>query len=154
MKYFRNIITLFAIVAFSAAYGQMENKQTEMETLVKAYQVETAKGTMDYTIKVDTKRSNWVTMEKEELAQKEQTRVQQPKKITKIISIKGDDDPSYNNVLYISYKVKEDQDFKIYPTKEGFSIQTVGKELRYSLLDRNYTIHKDHKDFFEVEMSK
>lgn len=154
MKHLRNIFTVLTLLAFTVMYGQMENKQTEKETVVKTYQVETSKGTMDYSLKVDTKRSNWVTMEKEELALKEQTRVHKPKKVTKIISIKGLNDSQYDNVLYISYKSKNDDEFKIYPTRDGFNMSVVGKEFRYSLLDRDYSIEEEHEDFFEVSMSK
>ena len=154
MKTLRNIFTLFALVAFTGVYAQMENKQVEKETMVKNYEVETSKGNMTYTLKVDTKRTNWVTMEKEELSKKEQTRVHQPKKITKVISIKGDDDPTYDNVLYVTYKANEDDDFEIYPTKEGFTLSVVGKDFRYRLLDRNDSVNKEYEDFFEVSMSQ
>jgi hypothetical protein len=154
MKTIKNIFTVLALVAFTATYAQMENKQVETETLVKSYEVETSKGTMTYTLKVDTKRSNWVTMEKDELSLKEQTRVHQPKRITKVISIKGDNDSSFDNVLYVTYKAEEDAEFKIYPTKEGFTLSVVGKDFRYRLLDRNYSVDKEYEDFFEVSMSK
>lgn len=152
MKNLKNIFLAFALIAFTGSYAQKINKQVENESVVRTFEIESENKTVSYSVKVDTKKMNYVTMEDSELKQKEQTRVLKPKKVMKLISVSSEMNPAFNNVFELWYMAKGDEEIKVYPTSEGFTLDVNGKAFTYRLLDRDYVVSKKNADFFQVKM--
>lgn len=154
MKTLKNIITLIALITVTGMTAQKINKQVTNEVMTKTYEVNQGDQIINYTIQIETKETDYVTMKKEELSKKEQTRVDNSKKITKLISIDNDSDPNFDNVIALTYLTSEDEHFTIQPTKEGFAIEVVGKKLGYNFLKKEYNVSKKDTDTFEVVVMK
>jgi len=118
--------------------------------MIKAYTVETADELINYSVKIETTKTNWVATEKSDRGQPNQRRETKPMKITKLISISSLEQPTYDNVLSMSYTAMNDDDFRIYPTAEGFAVSASGRLFTYKLIDREYYIDKSAIDFFDV----
>ncbi len=154
MKIFKTICTLIALIAVTGMSAQKINKQVTKEVMIKNFTVDQGDRTIEYTLKIDNKETGYVTMEKSDRSKKEQDRIPNPVKVTKVISIDNDLDPNYDNVIELTYLTKEDEHFTIDQTEEGFVISVVGKQLRYNFLKRDYNVIKKDADTFEVVMVK
>ena len=154
MKTLKNLMTLIALVAVTGMTAQKINKQVTQEEMTKTYEINQGDRIIDYTIKINTKETGYVTMKNEDLPKKEQTRVENKKTITKLISIDNDADSSYDNIIAVTYLTKDDANFKIQETDEGFAIIIEGKELRYNFLKKEYNVTKKDTDTFEVVVMK
>lgn len=150
MKFFKYIFLSLTILSAGTALAQKYNKQKADETLIKAYTVETNDELISYSVKVETTEINWVATEKSDKGKLNQSREIKPKKITKLISISSLEDPTYDNVLAMSYTAMDDDNLRIYPTAEGFAVSISGKLFTYNLIDREYYIDKTATDFFDV----
>lgn len=154
MKTLKKIVTLIALISVTGMTAQKINKQVTDEVMIKKYEVNHGDRTIDYTLKINTKEAGYVTMKKSDLPKKEQERIQNNKKVTKLISIDNDADPSYDNVIALTYLTKDDDHFTVNQTEEGFTITVVGKELRYNFLKKEYNVTTKDTDTFEVVVMK
>lgn len=154
MKTLRNIMSLIAIFAITGMNAQKINKQVTKEEMVKTYTVDHGDKTIDYSIKINTKETGFVTMEKSDLSKKEQDRVPNPVNVTKVISIDNDADPMYDNVLALTYTTKSNEEFSLSPTTSGFLINIDGNELHYDFINKDYKVVKKDADTFDVVVMK
>jgi len=154
MKIFKTLLTLVAFVSFTGMDAQKINEQVAEKVMVKNYSVDYGDTTIDYRIKIKNEESGYVTMEKTDLSKKEQDRVVNPVHVKKVISIDNDADPSYDNVLEVTYVTKEDDHFMIDETENGFIIKIVGNQLDYNFLKKEYNVTKKDADTFEVVVMK
>ncbi|NNM22058.1 MAG: hypothetical protein HKO54_00790, partial [Flavobacteriaceae bacterium] len=130
--------------------AQKANKQVAEEVMMKNYTINHGDMVIDYTIKVKTKESGYVTMQKQDLTKEEQDRVRDEFKVTKLISIDNDVDPFYDNILELTYVTKADDHFEVVQTNEGFEIKVVGQKLKYNFLKKEYDVMKKETDTFDV----
>jgi hypothetical protein len=154
LKNIKTVFTLIAFIAFTGLTAQTVNKQVTKEVLQKKYSVNNGDVSITYAVKVNSKVKSSVNVKASDYNKKEQDRVKDNLKITKLIHIDSDSDSNYDNVLELTYESRKDDNFKILETSNGFIIEVTGKKLDYNFLKKDYVITSKDKDTFEVVVLK
>lgn len=133
----KNLKIVFALIAFTTfctvgAFAQNDNKQKVSETKINKFSVKSTQGTIDYTVRVNTKATDYVKMDN--LSQEEQTRLKTENDVITTIEVDNDMDPMYDNTITLTYESPEDDTVKVVPTASGFNIMVAGEELSYNFL--------------------
>lgn len=133
MKMMKQLCTLLLTVVFATSLSaQHMNKEVGDETKVQKYTVETAKGTMEYTVKVNTQWSDYVETVNNQ--KKERPRVSNANNVVSTIEVNNDADMAYDNVITLSYQSKKEEPVTVVPTPQGFDIMVAGEKLRYNYI--------------------
>lgn len=141
MKMMKQLCALLLTVVFATSLSaQQKNREVGDETEIYKYTIETAMGTMDYTVTVDTQWSDFV--ETVDSNTQDRLRKTDPNNVVSTIRVNNDADPAYDNIISLGYKTTKEDPITVVPSPTGFDIIVAGEQLRYNYIEQECSVPK------------
>lgn len=136
MKMMKQLCTLLLTVVFTTSLSaqHMKNKEVGDETKINNFKIKTANGTMDYTVKVDTRWTDYVETVNNNA--QDRPRTTDDHNVISTIRVNNDSDPAYDNLITMTYQSEKDDPIKVVPNATGFDILVAGEKLRYDYIQQ------------------
>lgn len=118
----KNLIVLIAIIFSGNLFAQETPKEVKQETEVKTVKIKDADKTTEKKVKVVTRETASVELDKKDQNKTNQDRVEATKKIEKRVFVDNDNDDNYDMLTQETYYVLGDEKYMFTPNKKGFDI--------------------------------
>lgn len=116
----KNLIYMIALLICGTAIAQEKPTEIKKETAVKVVKYKDGDKTKEGKIKVVTKETSQVKLDKDDVKKLNQDRVPATSKVTRTIMIDNDADKAYDVLTSETFYVNADQDYKFSPSETGF----------------------------------
>ncbi|ULC58223.1 hypothetical protein MBM09_09860 [Flaviramulus sp. BrNp1-15] len=118
----KNIIYVFAMLIFSTAMTQEKPTEVKEETKVKTIKYKDGDETAEKKVKVVTRETANVKLDKNDATKVNQDRVAATTKVEKMLMIDDDADSDYDTLSKVTYFMYGDNNYMFTPNSRGFDI--------------------------------
>ena len=118
----KNIIYAFALLVCSTAIAQEKPSEVSEEVEVKTVEYKNGDATTEKKVKVITRETSNVKLDKKDKNKVNQDRLKATKKVEKMVMVDDDADNDYDTLSKITYYVIGESEFMFTPNNRGFDI--------------------------------
>ncbi|MFD1162187.1 hypothetical protein [Hwangdonia seohaensis] len=118
----KNLIFAFALLFIGSAMAQEKPKEVKQETKVKIVKTKNDKETSEKKVKVITRETADVKLDKKDENKVNQNRVNATKKVEKMVMVDDDNDADYDVLTKETFFVSGNETYKFTPNERGFDI--------------------------------
>lgn len=118
----KNLIYVSAFLLCTGVFAQEKPKEVKEETEVKVVKSNNGKKNVEQKVKVVTRETANVELDKNDAKKVNQDRIKATKKVEKMVMVDNDGDNSYEFLTKETYFVSGDQNYKFTPSNTGFDI--------------------------------
>ncbi|TNJ46419.1 hypothetical protein KFZ70_13370 [Tamlana fucoidanivorans] len=118
----KKIVFVLAILISGTVMAQEEPTEIKEESKVKTIKYKDGKETKEKKLKVVTRETANVELDKRDAHKVNQKRIDATKKVEKVIMIDDDSDEAFDVLTKTTYFVKGDDNYKFIPNNNGFDI--------------------------------
>ncbi|NJX15111.1 hypothetical protein [Tamlana crocina] len=119
MKYLAYIMAMFV---FTTTWAQETPKEVKQETQVKTVKYDDGEATTEKKVKVVTRETADVKLDKKDKEKVNQQRVKSTKKVEKMLMVDDDNDAEFDLLTKTTHFVNDNGQYKFTPTNRGFDI--------------------------------
>lgn len=118
----KNIVYMAALLLCGTAFAQEKPTEVKEEAKVKVVKTKEGDKHIEKKVKVVTRETANVELNKNDKDKVNQSRVPATKKVEKMVMVDDDADHSFDTLTKETYFVSGDENFKFSPSNQGFDI--------------------------------